>query len=281
MALRRQKLEPTKEPGPGGLRQTVPGCLVPFLEARFVRHGGTKTQQEGAGGGAQAVPPLSYLALGQADYGTSFQHELLPHDTLEPHAPADAAAATSASLSPRSIADDHDLATGPRWSRALSQPAASILRRDKKSDSLPGQPTKGQLISSDDGLSHFSVLGVIGRKLATGEWKTRRTVSHGAIDPVRFLDLGCGDGEILMTIQAKFGLPWQDLFGVTAEDLRGFFDRDAADLQPALDASSLLRSFQATRDAYRATVAKQNGHKNRILRIGGTALKLRRVPHSG
>ena len=27
----------------------------------------------------------------------------------------------------------------------------------------------------------------------------------------------------------------------------------------------------------RATVAKQNGHKNRILRIGGTALRLRRA----
>ena len=77
-----------------------------------------------------------------------------------------------------------------------------------------GQPTK----------TRVSIVGLIGEMLAA-------TLSPAGF---RFLDLGCGDGEILENIHSKFGVPWRGLWGVTAEDLRGFFDDSSPGFEPAL-----------------------------------------------
>lgn len=107
-----------------------------------------------------------------------------------------------------------------------------------------------------DGFATFSVLHLLERKFNSGEWST---------SSARFLDLGCGDGEILISIQHRFDIPWPNLYGVTAEDLRGFFDKDKEELQPELSKGEVLRGFQKERDAYRANVStrkKISGREN-------------------
>ena len=51
----------------------------------------------------------------------------------------------------------------------------------------------------------------------------------------------------------------------------------AADIRAALEQRLGKPEARRLLACARATVAKQNGHKNRILRIGGTALRLRRA----
>ena len=61
----------------------------------------------------------------------------------------------------------------------------------------------------------------------------------------RFLDLGCGDGEILEIIHSKLTVPWPNLWGVTAEELRGLFDAEQPGFEPALqDAFSSWRGWK-------------------------------------
>ena len=64
---------------------------------------------------------------------------------------------------------------------------------------------------------------------------------------------------------------WQHVEGCAAAEADKAFDIRAA-LEQRLGKPEARKLLACTR----ATVAKQNGHKNRILRIGGTALKLRR-----
>ena len=61
---------------------------------------------------------------------------------------------------------------------------------------------------------------------------------------------------------------WQHVEGCPAAEADKALDIRAALEQSLGEAKRLLACT-------RATVAKQSGHKNRILRIGGTALKLR------
>lgn len=63
----------------------------------------------------------------------------------------------------------------------------------------------------------------------------------------RFLDLGCGDGEILAVIHSQLAVPWPNLWGVTAEDLRGFFDTEQPGFEPALqEAFSSWRGWKGS-----------------------------------
>ena len=64
---------------------------------------------------------------------------------------------------------------------------------------------------------------------------------------------------------------WQHVEGCAAAEAHKALDIRAA-LEQRLGKPEARKLLACTR----ATVAKQNGHKNRILRIGGTALKLRR-----
>ena len=64
---------------------------------------------------------------------------------------------------------------------------------------------------------------------------------------------------------------WQHVEGCAAAEADKALDIRAA-LEQRLGKPEARKLLACTR----ATVAKQNGHKNRILRIGGTALKLRR-----
>ncbi len=65
---------------------------------------------------------------------------------------------------------------------------------------------------------------------------------------------------------------WRHVEGSPAAE-----DDKAVDIRVALE--DRLGKLEAKRllACARATVAKQNGHKNRILRIGRTALKVRRA----
>lgn len=73
--------------------------------------------------------------------------------------------------------------------------------------------------------SKTSVRQIIQRHMDCGKWRA---------DTLRVLDLGCGDGEILQSIQRDFGLAWENLVGITAEDLRGFFDEHSPRFGAAL-----------------------------------------------
>ena len=65
---------------------------------------------------------------------------------------------------------------------------------------------------------------------------------------------------------------WQHVEGCPAADADKAVDIRAA-LEQRLGKPAARHLLACTR----ATVAKQSGHKNRILRLGGTALKLRRA----
>eukprot|EP00929_Paragymnodinium_shiwhaense_P040141 TRINITY_DN20982_c0_g1_i4.p1 TRINITY_DN20982_c0_g1~~TRINITY_DN20982_c0_g1_i4.p1 ORF type:complete len:374 (+),score=78.81 TRINITY_DN20982_c0_g1_i4:53-1174(+) len=48
----------------------------------------------------------------------------------------------------------------------------------------------------------------------------KANVSPEDFQKLRVLDLGCGDGQSLLNLHDKYGLPWSQIAGVTAEDMR-------------------------------------------------------------
>ena len=110
---------------------------------------------------------------------------------------------------------------------------ASGEEEDTASVAADPDLTKPAAADGSGGSANFSVLHLLERKIGSGEWSA---------PSLRFLDLGCGDGEILISIQHRFGTPWPNLYGVTAEDLRGFFDKDKEELQPELGKGEALVS---------------------------------------
>ena len=63
---------------------------------------------------------------------------------------------------------------------------------------------------------------------------------------IRVLDIGTGDGKLLWELHRRFGLPWSDLVGVTAEDMRGVKtrpDKEPFDLREAAGGAASDASY--------------------------------------
>ena len=51
--------------------------------------------------------------------------------------------------------------------------------------------------------------------------KTLKEKWGGSLANKKFLDMGCGDGAQLWQWNKKFGVKWQNVFGISGEDMRG------------------------------------------------------------
>lgn len=71
------------------------------------------------------------------------------------------------------------------------------------------------------GGADYQVEAIVGRERRT-LWSLLDAVAAQP-DPaaLRVLDLGTGDGHLLLSLHERFGIPWANLVGVSAEDMRG------------------------------------------------------------